>query len=244
MLFDFFFKPKAPQKLPFATDIHCHVVPGVDDGSPDAETSVELLSHMADWGFERIFASPHSTADHFENTPQTIAEPFTRLKEAAAGAGLQLGLEHHFEYRVDQFFIEQLKNDNIKPLPDDFILIENGFDQEPWGLENIIFELLSKGYRPVMAHPERYRYYRHNISRYAELHDKGLLFQINLLSLAGHYKGGERDVALRLLKQGMVSFIGTDVHHMGHVESIERYMQSSAFGKDIKLFDNLLNDSI
>lgn len=244
MLFDFFFKPKTPQKLPFTTDIHCHVLPGVDDGSPDAETSVELLSHMADWGFERIFASPHSTADHFENTPQTIAAPFAELKDAAARAGLSLGLEHHFEYRVDQFFIQQLDNKNIKTLPDDFILIENGFDQEPWGLEHIIFELLSKGYRPVMAHPERYRYYRNNFSRYAELHDKGLLFQINLLSLAGHYKANERDIALKLLKQGMVSFIGTDVHHMDHVNSIERYLRSSDFGKDVKLFDQLLNDTI
>lgn len=244
MLLDLF-RSRKLQKLPWKTDIHCHVVPGVDDGSPSAEKSVELLSHMADWGLERIFASPHSTLDVFENTPQTIAGPFAALKAAAAEAGLSLELEHHFEYRIDEFFLRQVEAGNLKPLPGNRLLIENPFFNEPWGLDGVVYELQSKGYDLILAHPERYRYYSESHrNRYFELHERGVRLQINLLSLAGHYGKTEREVAQWMLREGLVDFIGTDLHRMSHVESIERYLRSSQFTRDLKHLDKLQNDSI
>lgn len=245
MLFDFLFKPRSLQKLPFSTDIHCHIVPGVDDGSPDTDTSMHLLEQMEEWGIKRIFASPHSTQDRFENTPQSLAAPFAELCSAAAARGLTAELHHHMEYRLDEFFMRQLDNNNVVCLPGKYLLIENAFSHETWGLESVIFDLMNRGYNPVLAHPERYKYYSlHHRYRYEELHDKGLYFQINLLSLAGHYGKTERDTALYLLKNNMVQFIGTDLHRESHVESIRRYLSSSTFTRDCKLLERLHNDSL
>lgn len=245
MFFDFFTRSKAIQKLPIHTDIHCHVVPDVDDGSPDAETSVELIGHMHDWGIDRIFASPHSTEDTFENTPQTLAAPFAELKQAIENARINVELHHHAEYRLDEFFLRQLDADNLVSLPNNFLLVENSFNQEPWNLRNLLFDLRVKGYQPILAHPERYYYYSvHHRDRYHQLSDEGLLFQINLLSLAGHYGKHERETALYLLKNGLVQYLGTDLHRMSHVESIEHYLKSHTYQKDLKYLENLRNDSL
>jgi len=245
MPFNFFTRKKQPQKLPFTTDIHCHVVPGVDDGSPDIPTSLELIGNMYDWGIQRIFASPHSTQDTFENTPQSLAEPFAKLKNALEGSGMDIKLLHHAEYRLDEFFIRQMEANNLMSLPGNHLLVENSFSQEPWNIRNLLFDLRVKGYTPILAHPERYQYYsRHHRNRYDELSQDGLLFQINLLSLAGHYGKLEREIAIYLLKQGMVQFIGTDIHRQSHIDSIRAYLTSGLYKKDIKLFGNILNDSL
>lgn len=244
MLFNIF-GSKTPAKLPFHTDIHCHVVPGVDDGSPDADTSVMLLSRMADMGLTRIFASPHSTQDTFENTLQSLAEPFAQLQKAVADHGLDISLAHHAEYRLDEFFIGQLNSGNIISLPGNLLLVENSFNAEPFNLESLLFDIRLKGYTPILAHPERYKYYSlHHRDRYRELFNNDLKYQINLLSLAGHHGKHEREVAVELLKNGMVEYIGTDIHRLSHVESIERYLNSSTYKRDLKLFSSIRNDEI
>lgn len=245
MLFDIFRKPKTIQQLPIFTDIHNHVVPGVDDGSPDVDTSLELLEHMHDWGLTRIFASPHSTQDTFENTPQSLAEPVGRLTEAMEKAASGIEFNLHMEYRLDKFFMRQFEDGNLLCLPGKYLLVENAFSNEPWGLESLLYNIRCQGYTPVLAHPERYRYYSHNHRyRYDELHEYGLYFQINLLSLAGHYGKLERETALYLLEKGLVQFIGTDLHRRSHVESIEAYLRSSNYRKDLKHLQRLQNDSL
>ncbi len=245
MLFDFFHKPSAIQKLPVSTDIHCHLVPGVDDGSPTAGKSVTLLSHMHDWGIERVFVSPHSTQDKFENTPESLAGPFSSLKEAVADSGLPIGLHLHMEYRLDNFFIEQFERDNLISLPGKYLLIENAFSNEPWGMEHLLYNIRNQGYTPIIAHPERYQYYSQiHRNRYDELHEFGTYFQINLLSLSGYYGKLERETALLLLQKGYVQFIGTDIHRQAHVDSIERYLKSRQYNRDLRLLNNIQNDML
>lgn len=225
--------------------MHCHIIPGVDDGSPDVATSLTLLGHMADWGIERVFASPHSTQDRYENTPQTLAEPFSKLKSAIGNAHMPIELHHHMEYRIDEFFLQQLENKNIVTLPGKFLLIENAFSHEPWGLNNIVYNLISQGYNPILAHPERYPYYAlHHRDRYESLNALGLYFQVNFLSLAGHYGKLEREAAIYLLKKGWAQFVGTDLHKMSHVETINHYLSSRQFRHDLKLFAKLRNDTL
>lgn len=244
MLFDIFRKPREQRKLPFFTDIHCHVVPGVDDGSPDVDSSIVLLERMADWGLTRIFASPHSTADRFENTRETIAGPFDELCRAVKANGLPVELHHHMEYRLDEFFINRLDADDIVTLPGNFLLIENSFVNEAWGLDGIVRDLINSGYRPVMAHPERYPFYMNQRNRYHELQEMGIYFQINLLSLSGYYGKNERETALYLLRHNLVQFIGTDIHRPSHLDSVGRYLSSRQYINDCKLFDRLQNDSL
>lgn len=244
MVFDFFFKRKKTE-LPFYTDIHCHIVPGVDDGSPDTETSALLVERMREIGLRRIFASPHVTQDTFENTPESLAEPMERLQNEVAQRGLDVELHRHAEYRLDDFFLRQRKAGNLTPLPGDFILVENSFSQEPYDMDTVIFDLKMDGLNPILAHPERYIYYaKGNPRRYRDLHDSGLMFQINLLSLAGRYGRTIRSMALELLEKGMVDFIGTDIHRESHIKLIEEYLDSRTFRHDLKLMTNLKNDEI
>lgn len=246
MLFNFFRSNNKPQIFPFHTDIHCHIVPGVDDGSPDVATSVELVKRMEAWGITRIFPSPHSTQDTFENTAETIAAPFAALKAEVEKAGVGIRIEpHHFEYRIDEFFLKKLEEKDVRTLPQKYILVENPFSQEPWNLDNFLFDLRLKGYAPILAHPERYGYYSNaHRGRYKQLHDTGLLFQVNMLSLSGFYGKQEKQTAEWMLEHGMVDFIGSDLHRMPQVESIDAYLASRDFRRHSKFFDTLKNDTL
>lgn len=244
MVFDFLFKRKKVE-LPFQTDIHCHIIPGVDDGSPDLETSAMLLERMNEMGYRRIFASPHVTQDTFENTPETLAEPTEKLHAEISRRGIDIELHRHAEYRIDDFFLRQHNEQKLTPMPGDYILVENSFSQEPYNMDQVIFDLKMEGLNPILAHPERYMYYaKGNPRRYRDLFDSGLMFQINLLSLAGRYGRTIRSMALELLEKGMVDFIGTDIHRESHVKLIEEYINSRNFRHDLKLMTNLKNDEI
>ncbi len=212
----------------FKTDIHCHLVPGVDDGSPDAATSADLIERMQRWGIERIFASPHVTQYTFENTPGTINPAMEQLRGELQRRDNGIFLDHGAEYRIDDLFNSLLSaKQTLMALPDNYLLIENSFMQEPWNLDELVFDLQVRGYRPVLAHPERYMYYNTKKKRYAELHNAGLKFQINLLSLAKAYGKGECKLAEYLIKEGMVDFIGTDLHNSRHADIIDNYLTTA-----------------
>ncbi len=223
-MFDFLRKPKAPAQLCFATDIHCHIVPGVDDGSPDAATSADLIGRMQGWGISRIIASPHVTQDTFENDSSTIEPAMAELQAELDSRGNDIAVSHSAEYRIDELLMQRLEAGDLMLLPNNHILIENSFIQEPWNLDQLIFDLQVRGLRPILAHPERYTYYANRRKRYDELHNAGLMFQINLLSLAGAYGKLERKLAEHLMDKGYVDFIGTDLHKHSHANLIDSYL--------------------
>ncbi len=236
-------KPSESEKLFFSTDIHCHVVPGIDDGSPDVETSVELIRSMRSWGINRILATPHVTDSVFENSPETIAEPLAQLKVALRKADIDIDIDHSAEYRLDDLFKHQFEAGIVKPYPNDYILVENSWIQEPWGLDQTLFDIKIKRLSPILAHPERYTYYFSNKERLRKIHNDGTLFQINLLSLAGHYGREQRKIAEWLIENDLVDFIGTDLHNASHVESIERYLASKDYKRDRQRLQNrIFND--
>ncbi len=242
-MFNFFKKKTTPSELYFTTDIHCHIIPGIDDGSPDASTSADLIERMQGWGIKRIIASPHVTQDTFENTPATIAPAFDTLNAELSARGNNIEITHSAEYRIDEFFIAQLETGNIVPLPNNYLLVENSFIQEPWNLDQLLFDLKVRGYKPILAHPERYFYYYGKRNRYEEIHNAGTLFQVNLLSLAGHYGKDEKSIAEYLLDKGWVDFIGTDLHRHAHADSIDAYLSSKDYGRHLSKL-HLLNDTV
>ena len=242
-------KPNEAVKLPIYTDIHCHIVPGVDDGSPDTATSIELLSRMKEWGLRRIYASPHVADDVFENSPDTLDPALEELQEAVKKTSLDMVIERHAEYRIGELSTRQIEQGIATTLPKDYIVIENSCMQEPWNLENFVFNLKLKGLVPILAHPERYRYYNSTGStgkqRYSELHHKGLLFQTNILSLAGQYAYTDRETAEWLISMGFVDFLGTDLHNHRHADTIEAYLRTNKARKHFDaLKGRLLNDTL
>ena len=237
-------KSKEPLKVCIETDVHCHIVPGVDDGSPDAATSAALIAEMEKWGIKRIIASPHVTKNTFENDSSTIAPAMAALQAELDRQGSKVIVSHSAEYRIDELLDSRIAANDLMLLPNDFILIENSWLQEPGNLEQLVFDLQVKGLRPILAHPERYTYYWTNKSRYAHLHDAGLLFQINLLSLAKAYDSGSLKAAEYLIENRMVDFLGTDLHRAAHADAINNYLRTSAAARHIEALAPLvMNDS-
>lgn len=245
-MFDFLFKKTEPQPLFFSTDIHCHILPGIDDGSPDVDTSVNLIERMQKWGLKRIFASPHVTFGTYANDLGTVTPALESLTGALTAKGNDLQLSHWAEYRIDELLAERLKDpQTMMTMPGGRLLIENSFFQEPWNLEQLVFDLQVKGYRPILAHPERYAYYYNNRSRYRALHDAGLAFQVNVLSLAGNYGHAEKKMAEYLIEQGYVDYLGTDLHRASHADCIDRYLSSRDYLKHRRALEaSLKNDAI
>lgn len=244
-MFDFL--RKKSRELPqlfFQTDIHCHLAPGIDDGQRDASRAADLVAHEVKWGIKRVFCTPHITEGRFENTPETIKAAFDKLQKAVQQTGITVALDYSAEHRLDRFFQQQLDAGKIRTLPGGFILVENSFMQEAWNLDQILFDLQVKGFKPVLVHPERYSYYYGNTSRYDTLHKAGTLFQINLLSLAGYYGKDEKRMAELLIERGLVDFVATDMHHHRHCEAIEAYMGGKDFRRHAAaLQGRILNDT-
>lgn len=236
------------KKLPelfWQTDIHSHICPGIDDGSRSPEKSVQLVRGMEQLGFTRMIVTPHVTDEVFPNTPDIIAESYLKLTESCVKEGVNMKFAYSAEYRIDELLFEFLKNGQVRPIHGEYLLVENSWMQEPTNMLNFLFDLRSSyGLKPILAHPERYSYYQRNRERYEELHNHGILFQVNLLSLAGHYEKACKNTAEWLLSKRMVDFVGSDLHRMAHVESIRNYLTSKDYSKLEANASDILNDTL
>ena len=239
------FKKSSPEpaRLFYKTDIHCHLVPGIDDGAVTQEEGAALVERERQWGIEHIICTPHITEDTFENTPDIISPAFSKLKAAVEAQGTDISLDYSAEHRLSPFFFSELEKGHIKPFPNNYLLVENSFLQETWNMDQVIYDLAIKGYKPVLAHPERYQYYISNRDRYMQLHRSGLLFQINLLSLAGYYGKTQKQTAEWLIEKEMVDFLGSDMHSERHAEAIESYLRSKDYRKHAAALEGrIMND--
>ena len=246
-MFGFFFRNSGGQlpQLFWHTDIHSHVCPGIDDGSPSPQTSVRLVSQMADLGFTRMIVTPHVTDETFPNTPAIISRSYMALREACAKAGLTMRFGCSAEYRIDELLMDMLEKGIVTPLPGNCLLVENAWYQEPFGLDEFLYNLQNEyGYTPIMAHPERFPYYHNHLDRLQELHASGAYLQVNLLSLAGHYGRTIKQTAEWLLAHDLVSFVGSDLHRERHLESIRNYLRSKDYRKLEAKAHLILNDRL
>lgn len=231
----------------YATDVHCHILPGVDHGAQTIEDSLTMLRAEKEMGINRVVLTSHVTAETFENTPETLRPAFELLKQAVAETedlrDMQLFLSA--EYRIDEFWSKQYEQNNQMAMPGNFILMENSFHQELLGLDNLLFDLRVKGYYPILAHPERYGYYAQRHQRLEQLHNMGIKFQINLLSLAGYFGSHCRETALWMAKNGMIDMLGSDMHGMEHVKVIKSYINSKEWRKLVlTIQSHIINDLV
>lgn len=240
-----FFRKKEKTTLPYKTDVHCHILPGVDHGAQDTEHAIELIKMQMEMGITRLILTPHITKGSFENTPETINKAFDVFKEAVTKSGLDIELAVSAEYRLDEFSLAQFNENRIIPLPQNHILIENAYQQERLDLDEIIFDLQIKNYTPILAHPERFAYYANKKDRYTQMHGVGVLFQVNLLSFAGYFGKTARQNAEWLLQHNLIDMLGSDIHHENHANVISEYTRTKDFRKVMaRLEGRLVNDSI
>lgn len=244
-MFNFFRKNNKDVKLPYHTDVHCHILPGVDHGAKNIQDGVSLLKADMEMGINRVILTPHVTSETFENTPETLNAAFVKFKEAVADAGLDVELHLSAEYRIDDYWQKEYAAGHVLPMPGNYVLLENSFVQELIGSEQMMFELKCKGYFPILAHPERYPYFICNKERYEKMHNSNVKFQVNLLSLAGYYGHTVQDTAKWLVKQGLVDMLGSDIHHIEHADIIKDYLRSRDWRKVAEKLDaRLINDYV
>jgi tyrosine-protein phosphatase YwqE len=229
-MFPFFRKKEvAPEAPRLKTDLHSHLIPGIDDGSQSIEESLSLLKGLVALGYERVITTPHIMSDAYRNTPQIIRKGLAELREASARAGLDITIDAAAEYYFDESFIDLLAEGEMMTFNGNFLLFETSYISKPLRTEEMIFEITSAGYIPVMAHPERYRYIKEPFREYNRFKELGVRFQVNLNSFGGHYGKSAKSLANILSKNGMIDFLGSDVHHQKHVETLGNVLHSDTY---------------
>ncbi|QIL39224.1 histidinol phosphatase [Pedobacter sp. HDW13] len=228
-MFSFFSKKNKVTDISWlGVDMHSHILPGIDDGSPDVSTSVRFVKSLSELGFEKLIATPHILKELYPNTPESIAKAKVDLQNALDIANISTKLEAGAEYMIDQdFTLDQV----LCPLDQKHLLIEMSYLSESPGVSQTIFDVEIKGYHPVLAHPERYIFYFKDKSRLKRFKEKGCLLQLNLLSILGYYGKDVKQLAESLLKEKMYDLAGTDLHHDKHLHTLTEAVHSG------KLYD-------
>jgi len=202
--------------------MHSHLLPGIDDGSPDLATSLQLIRGMSELGYTKLVTTPHIMWDMYKNTPEVISNKLDLLRAAVQAEGLNIEINAAAEYFLDDHVAGLLKNN--KPLlavSGKMVLVEFSLAQPSMSLKDILFEMQMQGYQPIIAHPERYIYLERNKDFYDELKDIGCLFQLNLLSLISYYGKSVQELAQYLIKKGYYDLVGTDLHNNRHLEALQ-----------------------
>ena len=223
-------------------DMHSHLIPGIDDGAKTIEDSIALIKELQSLGFRKLITTPHIMSDYYRNTPENILGGLAEVKKAAAEEGIEIELEAAAEYYVDDGFVKKLESEKLLTLGDNHLLFEISYINCPDNINDIIFRMMVLGYKPVMAHPERYPFWYTNFEQYQRFHDQGVLLQLNINSLSGYYGIEAKKTAEKLIEHGLVSLLGTDCHHLRHIEGLKRGLKEKSLKK--VLGAELLNRSL
>ena len=237
-MFNLFSKKKQKaEKFDFAllkTDVHSHLLPGIDDGAKDLATSLELIRGMKELGYRKLITTPHIIWDMYRNTPAIINDKLELVRKAVKEEGIDIEIHAAAEYFLDEHVEELLKKkEPLLTVSGKKVLTEFSLAFPSMNTKDILFEMQMQGYQPIIAHPERYIYLQQNKEFYQELKDIGCLFQLNILALSGHYGRSVKDLAEYLLHKGFYELVGTDLHHFRHLEELQYAEMTAALQKAI-----------
>lgn len=203
------------------TDMHCHLVPQVDDGSKCFEESVECLHTLKAVGFNKVFITPHFQYPRFDNDEDDIRLRYQNLKLRAIEEGVDIEMAGIAgEYRIDSGFRSRMETPRFMKVADKYLLVEFSLHQQMMGCDEMIFDLQMQGYDIILAHPERYPYLNLMGSRMEQLKNQGVFFQVNALSLGGFYGEEPKRRAYQMLENGWVEFMGTDTHNGMYAQAL------------------------
>ena len=230
--------------FPLQIDMHSHIIPGIDDGAQDVAASMLLIEGLQKLGINRAIATPHIIGDLYRNSDDTIEPALALLQKELKVRNNDFKVTAAAEYQLDDYFIQLLRAKvPLRTIKDNIILTEFSWLSRPDKVDEICFEILTEGYKPILAHPERYNYFHSNFKIYEELNNKGFLLQLNLLSLTGHYGPAVAKVAKQLLKEGLISYIGTDMHHPQHLQALSDAKNRKQFKEQLEGF-RFLNEEL
>lgn len=203
-------------------DIHSHLLPGIDDGASTIEDTENLIIGLENIGIKKFITTPHVMSDVWKNTTKLIEDKKKDTLEKLDIPYIKDRFKVAAEYMIDAEFRELFKNEPLLTLKDNYVLVEMSYLSPPIQLYDILSELKVAGYQPVLAHPERYNFYHHSLDNYKKLKAAGCLFQLNMLSATGYYGERVSKTTDLLLENGLIDFVGSDVHHFRHLEYMHK----------------------
>lgn len=232
-------KPKLRELVPQnALDFHSHILYGLDDGAKSLEDTKNLIDRLIEIGFSSLTASPHTTPMVWENSREGILSQYEKIKSELPELTKTVNLRTVSEYLMDSSFIERFEREELLTLKERYVLVEMSYINPPVNLYEIIFKLISKGYKPILAHPERYLFFHNNKAEYDKLKDAGCKFQLNLLAATGYYGQKVADSAAYLLKENKYDYAATDVHHNKHINAFSDKVIVKHYQKIEQLIQN------
>lgn len=205
-------------------DFHSHLIPGIDDGAKSMDQSLEMLQGLQELGYHTVITTPHIHKSYYFNTAEGIQEGARGVREAMAEKDIHLEFRAAAEYFLDDHFLELLEQKALLTLDGKRVLIEMSFRVEYMGLREVLFQMQARGYQPVLAHPERYRYFWKSPHVFEDLKSRGCELQLNMGSLFGFYSPEAQNTAEKLLNQQLYDFIGTDLHYHGQLQKIQAHL--------------------
>lgn len=204
------------------TDMHSHLIPGIDDGSDSLETSIELIKGMQALGYKKLITTPHIQGEFYCNTPETIMPGLQRVQRELAKQHINIELQAAAEYLIDDKFEQKYKSGELLTFGRKHLLVEFSYFNEHPRWRDFFFDLQIAGYNLILAHPERYSYFFREFAKYEEIKDRGVLFQININSLTGYYSGEVKKMAERFIDLGMVDLAGSDLHNAHYLQALQQ----------------------
>ena len=227
------------------TDIHSHLIPGIDDGSPNMETSLECIREMHKLGFRKICLTPHFQSQKFQNDEDDVLERAEQLREELRKNDIDMELIVAGEYRVDSGFHKRMEENKFLTINGQYLLIEFSFSQAILGLHELVFELQKLGHEVILAHPERYLYFHQHPDLPRTMKDAGVYFQANINSFSGFYGKTTQQIAFEYVKNGWIDFLGTDLHNGHYLEWLQKTCHNKKFHQMLKSKNNeFLNSKI
>lgn len=201
-------------------DMHSHVLPGIDDGAQTPEESIVLIKKMMELGIKKIIATPHVMVDYYRNDRDSIMNALAVLKEELKNQNIDIPVEAAAEHYFDETFERRIDERSLMTMGEEkYVLFELSFIHEPPNVIQMVQKMRDAGYKPILAHPERYNYM--GIERMMAIRSWGCALQINTISLTGYYGKPTQKMAEQMIDEQMVDFISSDMHHPRHAAAFE-----------------------
>jgi len=224
-------------------DIHSHILPNIDDGSKSLDDTMKMILALRGMGYKKLITTPHIMNDFYQNSYDSIKKALDVVEQRLVRDDIDITLDVGAEYYLDDGFLDKVKRDDLMLINKKYLLFETSYQYRPIHLEESVFEILSLGYTPVLAHPERYNYIDDIDREYARLKSLGVLFQLNINSFNGYYGSRAKFKAIYLSRNGMVDFLGSDTHNFKQIENLKRVFKSREYS-DIFKYNNIKNGTL
>lgn len=225
------------------TDLHSHLIPGIDDGAKEMDESIEMIESFVAQGYTKLVTTPHIMSHRYPNTRAILEDGLFKLKAELKLRKIDIEVEVASEYYLDDTVMALVEQGDIMTFGKNYMLFEMSYVQPLHHLDEMLFEIKVAGYTPVLAHPERYVYMHDDFGKYERLKEKGVLFQVNIPSLGGYYSKPIQNVAKKIAQAGMIDFVGSDAHKIRHLHALQQVKAQKAYAK---IFENntILNNTL